>query len=233
MKIHYFQHVPFEDPVFILEWARYKGFRISSTQFYQGESLPDFNQVDLVLIMGGTMSIHDEKAYPWLKEEKEFIKQAIEKDKPILGICLGAQLLADVLGAKVFKNKYKEIGWFPVKRARLNQNSPIEKIFPEEFMAFHWHGETFDIPEHAYNIGSSAACSNQGFIYKDNVIGLQFHLESTEKSIKNLINNCGNELVEDTFIQTREIILSQCCFLERTNRIMSGVLEYLIQRVTL
>ena len=132
---------------------------------------------------------------------EEIYTEAIKDGKKLLGICLGAQLIADALGGKVFPNKFKEIGWYPVTlKPEMLSYSPFFGI-PKSFMALHWHGDTFEIPSGAENIGSSLACGNQGFIFNDRVIGLQFHLEATDNSITALIENCKNELVEDKWIQ--------------------------------
>lgn len=206
MKIHYLQHVPFENLGNIEKWALEKGFSLNSTKLYEQETFPELESFDFLIILGGSMNIYEENKYPWLKEEREFIKKAIENKKIILGICLGAQLISDVLGAKVYKNQHKEIGWFPVK---LTQNSHLFKDFPEELNVIHWHGDTFDLPKGSTLVGSSEACKNQGYIYKNKVIGLQFHLETSSVSLKNLIDNCKYEIKDKKFIQTAEYMLSQ------------------------
>ncbi|EKD27052.1 MAG: glutamine amidotransferase class-I, partial [uncultured bacterium] len=99
------------------------------------------------------MSVHDTEVYPWLRKEKEFISKAIKSGKIMLGICLGAQLIADVLGAKVKKAKEKEIGWFKIKLSDNIKTNYLCKIFPDDFIAFHWHGEEFELPDNAINIG--------------------------------------------------------------------------------
>lgn len=206
MKIHYLQHVPFENLGNIENWALEKGFSLSSTKLYEEENFPELESFDFLIILGGPMNIYEEDKYSWLKKEKEFIKKAVENKKTVLGICLGAQLIADVLEAKVYKNQHKEIGWFPLK---LTQNLGLFKDLPEELNVLHWHGDTFDIPKNCISLGSSQACKNQGFIYKNKVIGLQFHLETSRESLKNLIDNCKSELTESKYIQTAEDMLSQ------------------------
>lgn len=114
MKIHYFQHVPFEGPSGIRLWADQYGHKLAGTRFFKNEPLPDIEKTDALVIMGGPMSVHDENRYPWLQREKAFIRECITQEKKVLGICLGAQLIADVLGAKVVPMMQKEIGWFPL-----------------------------------------------------------------------------------------------------------------------
>jgi GMP synthase-like glutamine amidotransferase len=202
MHIHYLQHVPFEDPAAILTWAQTRRHTVTRTCFFKNNPLPSHATFDALVIMGGPMSVHDEKAYSWLAKEKHFIEKAIAKGKRVLGICLGAQLIAHVLGARVKKNRYREIGWFPVTLTKKAMGSSV--LFhdiPQVFPAFHWHGETFDIPDNALRIGRTAACRNQGFVYNENVLALQFHIESTPESIQALAENCGIELVPGPFIK--------------------------------
>ncbi len=210
MRVHYLLHVPFETPAAISDWARDRGFEETATRLYEAPSFPSFNDYDFLVIMGGPMGVYDEDEYPWLKAEKAFIKEALEGGKPALGICLGAQLLSDSLGAKVRKNRFKEIGFFQVALTPIGWNSPIFKGLPGTFDAFHWHGDTFEIPEKGYHIASSEACPNQAFIYDNRVIGLQFHIESSRESVEALVKNCGRELMEEApYIQKPDVILDE------------------------
>jgi GMP synthase-like glutamine amidotransferase len=226
MRAHYLQHVPFEGLGSIEAWLQTAGYEITSTQFYRSANLPKVEEIDLLVVMGGPMSVNDENDHPWLVEEKKLVRNFIESGKPTLGICLGAQLIANAMGGKVFKNSVKEIGWYPVQAIR-SLNNTIFK-FPEETIVFHWHGETFSLPSHAIQIAESEGCKNQAFQIGNNVIGLQFHLETTPDSAQALIENCRNELVEGKYIQTEQEIMSATQ--ERYNAInslMVDILEYL------
>jgi GMP synthase-like glutamine amidotransferase len=195
MRIHYFQHVAFEDPAYILTWAQCKGHSLAKTRLDQGDKPLEGADFDLLVVMGGPMNIYEYDKFPWLKAEKQAIRTAIDSHKYVLGICLGAQLIADVLGAHVTTNREKEIGWLRVVQAdEISAMSPFDAL-PRDYIAFHWHGDTFSIPQGAVLQGSSIACKNQGFIYKDTVIGLQYHIEATPASIEALIDNCSQELV--------------------------------------
>ncbi len=229
MKIHYIQHVDFETPANILKWAEEKGHKITGTHLYENEKLPDLDQFDFLVVMGGPMGIYDEEKYPWLKEEKEFIKKAIENDKLVLGICLGAQLIADVLGSRVYKNKEKEIGWFPVKLTEKAKNSEIFKDFPQQFMAFHWHGDTFDIPKGAVHTVRSEACENQAFEYNDGkVVALQFHLEVDKEAVERLIKNSQEELKEKgKYIQSPDEMLKNTEYFEEIEKLLFEMLDKL------
>jgi GMP synthase-like glutamine amidotransferase len=226
MRIHYFQHVPFEDPAFILTWAKRKGYEVGRSLISHGEQPPDPSGYDLLVVMGGPMGVDDTDSCPWLTAEKEAIRAAIDGHKHVLGICLGGQLIADVLGARVKPNGHKEIGWFPVRLTEEAQvQRPFER-FPRQFTAFHWHGDTFDLPEGAVLLGSSDGCHNQGFIYGRRVIGLQFHLEATLGSVNGLIEHCGQELTDATFVHTAERIRSDAARQQKnSNELLKLMLE--------
>jgi GMP synthase (glutamine-hydrolysing) len=197
MKLHWLQHVPFEGLGYIHEWARLHDAEVTCTRLFANESLPDPGDADLIVIMGGPMGVHDREAFPWLVAEKAYIRNAIDSGRRVVGICLGAQLIADVLGARVYAGPQKEIGWFPVRRT-----GEAHGLLPEELTVFHWHGDTFTLPGGAVLIASSEACENQGFLWNGRVAALQFHMETTAVSMEALIKNCGHELVEAPFIQS-------------------------------
>ena len=221
MRLHWLQHVPFEGLGFIEEWATSREMQITGTHLYAGEKPPSSMDFDWLVIMGGPMGIQDHGEHPWLVEEKVFIRAAIDAGKPVVGICLGAQLIADVLGAKVYPGPCKEIGWFPLRRA---PEAPA--WFPEELTAFHWHGDTFDLPENSIRLASSDACRNQGFIYRDRVVGLQFHLESTPESIRRLVENCRDDLVPGPFVQGKSLLCRpEPC--SAVHPVLADVLDYL------
>ena len=208
MKLHYLQHVPFENLGNIEPWVQQKGIELSKTQLFQGQILPKVNTFDWLIVLGGPMNVYEEKKYPWLIEEKKFIEQAIIQGKLVLGICLGAQLIASVLGSKVYKNQYKEIGWFDINLLPDSKKSNSFHSLPEQITAFHWHGDTFDLPDKARWLAQSEACKNQAFEFNDKTVGLQFHLESSKESIRNLINNCQDEIISDKYIQSPEIMVN-------------------------
>ena len=195
MKLCVLQHVDFEGPSLILDWALEHGYSVNICKLFDGEELPKINEFNFLIIMGGPMGIYDESEYSWLKKEKEFIKEAIAKDKFVLGICLGAQLIADCLGAKVSKAQNSEKGWLPitwVEDASLN----LEK---NTFPVFHLHGDGFEIPDEAKLLASSEAHREQAFLYKDKVLALQFHLEMNQASIETLFKVCPEEFEANEF----------------------------------
>ena len=224
MRIHSLEHEPFEGLANIEVWAKDRGHTISRTLLFNNEELPDIDDFDWLFIMGGSMNIYEEEKYPWLEEEKNFIAEAIENKKIVLGVCLGSQLIADVLGGRVTKNKYKEIGWFPVTLTREAKNSPIFRTLPNKFCVFHWHGDTFKIPPGAARIAQSEGCANQAFEY-GRVIGLQFHLEYSVKSINLMMQNCGDEIVDEKYIQKQDEIILQISNVHKMKEILNTLLD--------
>lgn len=240
LRIHHIQHVPFENLGRIKEWINSNGFIHTATHLYTDENLPNIDDFDWLIVLGGPMSVNDEEELLWLKKEKAFIKQAIEKNKTIIGVCLGAQLIAEVLGAKVYRNAQKEIGWFPVQSSVI-ANAPlvissIARNLATKFTellnnqtVFHWHGETFDLPENTIRLASSEACKNQAFLYKENILGLQFHIEMTENGINNIIENCREELIVSDFIQSEQTLkIEMKKHIEKNRELLFELLDMLL-----
>ena len=229
LNIHYLQHVPFEGPAKIADWALAKGHKLTSTKLYENVLLPPIKSIDWLVVMGGPMNIYQEKDYPWLIKEKEFISKAIEADKTILGVCLGAQLIADVLGARVYGGQHKEIGWFPIALTSEAKTSKPFETLPEHLTVFHWHGDTFDLPAGAVQLARSAGCEQQAFLYNDRVLGLQFHLESTRESVQKLIQHCKDDISEGKYVQEAEtILLESQRYLQGLHEALEVLLEQLL-----
>ena len=225
MKIHVLQHSPINTLGTIEEYARIKGHRLESTRFYEAKSPPELDSFDLLIIMGGPMGIYDYEENPWLRDEKAFIKQAVDTGKPILGICLGAQLLADILGARVYENPHMEMGWFPVSASGGKNKPEFLEGLPEMITVFHWHSRTFDLPAGAVHLFESEGCKNQGFIYNGRVMALQFHPEVNEERIRSLIERFGEGLAEGPFVQKKQEMLGQREYLVGTKEFMFLVLD--------
>ena len=227
MKIHVLQHVPFEDEAHIGAWADKNGCPVTRTAFCNNDSLPAPDDIGLLVVMGGPMGVYDEKECPWLADEKRFIGKALESGKKIIGICLGAQLIAAVMGARVYRNAHREIGWFPVRTRPGTNDAAAGLPFPAEFTAFHWHGDTFDIPAGAVHWAESEACPAQAFSYGERVHAFQFHLESTARSIGLLLENCRSELSGGPFIQDEKSIAGSPELIAGANGLMEKVLDRL------
>jgi GMP synthase (glutamine-hydrolysing) len=193
MILHYLQHVPFEGLGSIDDWARDAGHRVTCTRFQSGDPLPDLRDVDLLVVMGGPMNVYEEELYPWLAAEKSFIGDAVEAGRPVLGVCLGAQLLAVVLGGRVYRNDQREIGWFDIYRDPGAKHSNLAGFLPEKANVLHWHGDTFDLPAGAVPLAHSQGCRHQGFAAAERLVGLQFHLEVTRAGASGLIEHCRGD----------------------------------------
>lgn len=222
-------HVPFEDPGAINDWAEEKGHRLNFSHLYLGEHLPDIKEPDFLVIMGGPMNVYDFHVHPWMEEEQSWVKSFIESGKPVLGICLGAQLIASALGAEVYPGPHKEIGWFNLEFLPAFGDFMITGELPSSRKVFHWHGDTFAIPEGATHIASSRAFPNQAFIYNENVIALQFHLEVDKGMVKDMVKNCGDELVPGPHIQSATEITASKQDLTQNRDLLYKILEYLLK----
>lgn len=227
MHIHCLQHVDFEHAAAIGDWAVARGHTLSSGGFYAGDSPPAPQELDWLVLMGGPMSTYDEQLLPWLREEKRYLQAVLQAGARMLGICLGAQLLAELLGATVGRNPFKEIGWLPVRLSMEALEHPFFRDVPKEFTAFHWHGDTFSLPQNAVPLGSSEGCATQGFLWRQRVLGLQFHLESTPESVEALIENCQEDITPGPYVQQPHVMRQG---LEHVAS-MRPVLEILLQRL--
>lgn len=225
--LHVVQHVEFEGPAAIQDWTQRHGHTLTTTRLFLGEPLPQPELMDGLVVMGGPMSVNDRNDYPWLNTEQTFIAAAIAAGRPILGVCLGAQLIAATLGAQITANRYKEIGWFTIKPTATAADTVFGEVVSGSTEVFHWHGETFDIPAGAVPIASSDACTNQGFIYNGNVVALQFHLEVTAESAAQLIHHCGHELDDGEYVQSAEQIMADNGRFEALNLQLNGLLDRL------
>jgi GMP synthase-like glutamine amidotransferase len=227
MRIHYFQHVPFESLGSIRRWIGSRKHNVSATRWYKDGRLPPVEEIDWLIVMGGPMGVYDEDKFPWLKVEKDFILQAIQRERRVLGICLGAQLIASVLGAKVGRNPYKEIGWHKVQLTEEGKTSKIFGNFPEQFVAFHWHGDAYELPAGARRLAKSEACREQAFVYNDRVLGLQFHLDIQLRNVEQLIHHCREDLLEGAYTQKPAQMLARQDQLRSIQKKMFAVLNRL------
>ena len=229
MNIHVLQHVPFEGPGIITDWCLSHGHQMDITPLYSPDHrLPSVDAVDLLIIMGGPMGAYEEDIYPWLKEEKAFIQTFLQQDKPVLGICLGAQLLAVCSGAIVRPAPQKEIGWFPVKPTAAARNEPwFHSLFENNPILFHWHGDRFEIPKHAVDLALTEANDNQAFLLYEKALGLQFHAEVNEEGLRQMVQEGLHELQEGAYIQPAEVLLASPSF-DVAHPIMRAILDHLV-----
>ena len=263
MQVHVLQHVEFEGLGSIAAWCQARGAAVEWTRFQRGQSLsgvpgvPGGAGADLVIVLGGPMSVNDEAALPWLRQERAFLAARLRAGRPTLGICLGAQAMAAALGAAVRPNAQREIGWFDIHAeaaagqaggaggadcvgvagevgvtgagAAGGAGCTFKKI-PASLRVFHWHGETFELPAGTVRLASSAACINQAFQYGRRAIGLQFHLETTPASAAALVEHAGDDLAAGgPWVQDAATILSATPGdYARIHALMGDILDYLV-----
>jgi GMP synthase-like glutamine amidotransferase len=187
------KHVDIEGPGLIEYYLRQEKIPYQLLNLNSDIRLPKPDDFTHLVILGGPMNVYEEDCYPFLKDEDLFIKEAIQRGKSILGICLGAQLMAKALGAKVFKGPVKEVGWFDVSLTRIGSRDPLFSNLPRTFPVFQWHEDTFEIPKAGKLIATSSPISHQAFRYGENAYGLQFHLEVTEEMITEWVETYGEE----------------------------------------
>ncbi|WP_293031879.1 type 1 glutamine amidotransferase [Pandoraea sp.] len=212
-------------------WLRERDARITYSHLYESPALPaigDLADLDLLIALGGPMSVNDEVTLPWLRPEKLLLATAIERGVAVLGVCLGAQLIATALGARVYAAKEKEIGWHTISGT---PHGTSAFRFPAEVEVFHWHGETFDLPATAVHLASSTSCANQAFQIGSNVIGLQFHLEVTRAGIDRMLDHGRAEMTNGQYVQSeREIQSVHESRYATVQTLMSRVLDHLVAR---
>lgn len=200
MNIICLTHVDFEGPARLEGWANERGHHLEVLRMDQmPDKVPNADAVQALAIMGGPMSVNDHDE--WLLREAKFIEQVLKSDTPVLGVCLGAQMLARIYGARVYAASHKEIGWWPVFGCIDTPKSTVK--LPDSFVALHWHGETFDLPSGAVQLASSEAVANQAFQLGSRVLGLQFHIEATPESVSAILSGCAHELAaKGRWVQT-------------------------------
>jgi len=225
LRAHVLEHARFEGPANLAVWLRARGATLRTTRLWAGDPLPAPEAFDWLLVMGGAMNADEEARYPWLADEKRAIERAIAARKHVVGVCLGSQLIARVLGAKVTRNRHPEIGWFPIERAEGAQESAVGRALPARAEVFHWHGDTFALPEGALQLARSAACEQQAFAYGDRVLALQFHPEMTPESVLAFAEGGADELVPGPWIQTRQAMLSDASRFAQLEALLAQLLE--------
>jgi GMP synthase (glutamine-hydrolysing) len=193
MNVLIVKHVDSEGPGSIEIHLEREKVPYQTLNLDQSNHFPKLDDLTHIIFLGGPMNVYEEDQYPFLRQEDLFIKEAIQRGKRILGICLGAQLIAKALRAKVYKAPVKEIGWYDLSLTEEGRADPLFSRFPKTFSAFQWHGDTFDIPNAGKRIATSSPVPNQAFRYGENAYGLQFHPEVTEEMIEQWMKDYDEE----------------------------------------
>lgn len=225
MRVHCFQHVPWDGPAFFPTWASRRGHDWSVTLVPDAPRLPALSSFDALVMLGGPMSLRDHRRYPWLTAEKRYLERVLAADKPFFGICLGAQMLAEVHGAAVKAAPHREIGWFPLELAAAGRETWAGDAFPPNLEAFFWHEEAFETPRQATRLAGTAANRHQGFVLGAS-FGLQFHLEATPEWAAHLARRDAAQLVPAAYVQRATDILARPhTVYERSHRVLQRLLD--------
>ena len=236
LRVHYFQHIAGEGFGSCYDYLKAHQAKITATEFFalpvdlplELEALPDIDEVDLLIIMGGTMSVNDEANYPWLKLEKRWLRRYLSAGKPAIGLCLGAQLIANALGASVSRNQHQELGWMDVGRVSHIPENYFQ--IPEKINIMQWHSETFEIPRGGVRLAQNNVCQNQMYQIGRNVLGFQFHPEMTPHALQLLIENEEDSAVfNGEYVQPiaelKKTIKSK---FEEGNQLLNRAIEYVV-----
>ena len=225
-RLHWLQHVPFEGLGYIAPWAQRRGFALSCTRLYAGEALPEPDAFDWLVVMGGPMGVYEADQYPHLTAEIALIEAAIAAGRRVLGVCLGAQLIAAALGARVFASGRREIGWFPVE-AVADSGSPFAADLPAPQTLFHWHGDTFDLPAGALHIARSAHFEQQAFSFGERVLAVQCHPEMDPAGVAALTDAFGARLKPSASVQSADAMRALQAHFAPARRLLHAWLDRL------
>jgi GMP synthase (glutamine-hydrolysing) len=224
MNIAVLQHAACEGPGDIGAWAQERGHAVTVHHLYLGDALPEIEAFDLLVVMGGEMNIYQHRDYPWLKPESALIRTALAAGRRMVGICLGAQLIADALGARVTQNPVYEIGWWPVTFTP--EGRAAYAALPARATVLHWHGDTFELPPGALRLARSEGCGEQGFVIAGKCLGLQFHLEMDPALVKSTVEGSTGTWPTGPFVQNGAQILRNAETYHETNRrFLFGLLD--------
>ncbi len=239
MRALVLQHVAVEGPGTLASYLDARGWTLETAALYEGAHLPEDAQgYQAVIVMGGPMGVYDEAEYPFLPDEHQFLRRVLAQGVPVLGICLGSQLLAKALGARVYRNPQKEIGWYTVDLTPAGAADPLFAGLTSPVPVFQWHGDAFDLPVGATPLAASPLCPLQAFRYGDRVYGLLFHLELTPTVIQSWLEVFHNELVSlQGIIDPKRIVAEMphrfVAYRQGGSRVFANLVEHVWEPLTL
>ncbi|WP_428311627.1 type 1 glutamine amidotransferase [Hydrocarboniphaga sp.] len=227
MRVHWLQHAPEDDLGCIAPWLAARGHMVTRTGLYEGGPLPALSGFDALLVMGGAMNVDEEAVHPWLVAEKAFLRAVLaDPGKRVLGICLGAQLIAEQLGGSVGRNRETEVGWFDVQLTEAGRGFDALSEWPSSMPFFHWHGDAFDLPAGATRLAYSAACDQQAYSYDDGrVVCLQFHPEVTSASVRVWLEHPQTHPAPGPFVQAAGAMRQDIAKFAAANRLLVSLLD--------
>jgi GMP synthase-like glutamine amidotransferase len=226
MRVLCLQHVPYETPDAIADWAVARGHDLAVVvPLY--ERYPGTDDLDMVVVMGGPMGAYEDAAYPWLATERAFIRDAIDAGRLVLGVCLGAQLVARALGGSAHPHEVRELGWFPARLTQAGLDSSVLSVMPAELVVGLWHGDTYELPVGISTAAVTDACSNQAFETRGGrVVGLQFHLEWSQATLEMLAERHGDWFSDGgPYVQSRDEFLHPGDALARGHAVLFQMLD--------
>ena len=210
----------------ITTWAENRGYAINRIDVSKGDPLPSQADYDWLIVLGGFQHAWEEQRHPWLADEKRFISEALSADKIILGICFGAQLLAEALGARVFANEKDEIGWHNVRLNDDGKHSFLFNALPETFLTFLWHSDHFSLPPGCAGLAYSEPTPYQAYTHKEHrIVGLQFHPECTIEMVRFFAKEYGADWKKDRYVAGKEAVLSKSREIPETYWLMEQLLD--------
>lgn len=228
MRVHYIQHGVFDEPGVIIDWAEKRNVKLTSTRIFESEALPDVTEFDFLIVLGGSQSLVDDNCPEYIREEIKFVKSAIENDKIVLGICLGAQIIAESLGAKTQRSTYPEIGIFPIQLTSEGLDDPVMSCLSAETNVMHMHYDMFGLVKNAKILAKSDGCERQAFLVGKKVYGIQFHLEMTSRNIQSRLEHWSEEIEAGSYTVTREKLIKSD--LTEINKKMYEFLDAIIKK---
>ncbi|HTM64453.1 MAG TPA: GMP synthase [Gammaproteobacteria bacterium] len=225
MKILFVTHASFEQPGSIEAWAKRHNHNTSEVRPYLGEFLPVIDDFDMMVLMGGPQSPIEIEKFPYLIDEIELVKQALKQKKRILGVCLGAQLITEALGANTERSPNKEIGMYPVELLADAASDPVFGMFPASFDVMHWHSDMPGLADGVVLLAKSEGCTRQIFRYGDRVYGFQCHFELTKELVEAMIKHCNDDLIAGKYVMSPEQLMA--LDYRAINAQMDKLLDYL------
>lgn len=227
MRVHWLQHAPEDDLGCIAPWLAAHGHTVTRSGLYAGDALPSPSAFDALLVMGGSMNVDEEGRHPWLVGEKAFLRGVLaDPSKRVFGVCLGAQLIAEQLGAKVGRNREAEIGWFDVQLTEAGRAFETLSDWPERMPFFHWHGDAFELPAGATRLAYSTACDQQAYSFDHGrVLGVQFHPEVTSASVRVWLEHPQTHPSPGPFVQGAAAMRDGVGKFAAANRLLAALLD--------
>ncbi|MCG8650986.1 MAG: type 1 glutamine amidotransferase, partial [Pirellulales bacterium] len=206
MKVLVIQHSAADSPATAEDVIHRPHFQVQTIRIDRHEAIPESVDADVLMMFGGPLSLSGSDHPPWVAREQQLVRRYVQEGRRVFGICLGSQMIAAALGAKVQRNPSPEVGWYPIERAAGAKSDLIGQVFPDQLTVLQWHQDTFDIPAGASHLFQSEGCRNQAFTIDDRVFGFQFHMEANPRTVATFLAGSKLWQRESAFVQTEDEI---------------------------